>query len=130
MNRSTVHAGVFFTFLALWTVGLLMPLPKESASRALGGESGMFWFGKTLHISAYLFLTLLGGSMPLARRQRWMLLCGLSFHAFATEFLQLFVDRGASLRDAGLDNLGIALGVAIGWHWWRGLLLRPSESAL
>jgi VanZ family protein len=88
----------------------------------------MFYFGKTLHVCAYVFLTLLGGSMALARRQRWWLLGVLSFHGFATEYLQLFVNRGASWRDVGLDHLGIAIGIAIGWTWWRGLFPRPSET--
>jgi VanZ family protein len=129
MSRSTAHAVFFFLCIALWTVALLMPVPKNSASKVLGGESGMHLFGKTLHVSAYAFLTLLGGSMNLARRQRCLLLGALSFHAFATEFLQQFVDRGASWRDVGLDHAGIAIGLAIGWAWWRSLFPRPSDTA-
>ena len=129
INRPALHTAVFFSCFALWTFGLLMPIPKASASKVLGGEGGVHLFGKMLHIGAYAFLTVLGGSMPLTRRQLWLLLTGLSFHAFATEFLQQFVDRGSSLRDAGLDHLGIALGIAVGWRWWRVLFLRPSETA-
>lgn len=129
MNRTTAHAICFFLCLTLWTVGLLMPVPRDSASKVLGGDSGMHLFGKSLHVGAYVFLTLLGGSMAMARGQRWLLLGALSFHAFATEFLQQFANRGASWRDVGLDHLGIAIGVAVGWCWWRGLLPRPTETA-
>ena len=130
MNRSKLHATAFFSCIALWTVALLIPIPKNTASRLLGGEDGIHLFGKMLHVGAYGFLAVLGGSMPLARRQRCLLLGGLSAHAFATEFLQRFVERGASWRDVGFDHLGIVLGVAIGWHWWRAIFPRPSETAL
>jgi hypothetical protein len=128
MNRTNLHAFVFLTCLALWTVVLLMPVPKESAAKVLGGEGGMHLFGKALHVSAYAIITVLGGSMLLARSQRWLLLGVLSFHAFATEFVQQYVNRGASWRDIGLDHLGIAIGIAVGWNWWRGLFPRPSET--
>jgi hypothetical protein len=43
----------------------------------------------------------------------------LSLHGIVTECLQPYVGRGGALADVGLDHLGIALGLAIGWRWWR-----------
>lgn len=120
-GRARIHASIFFTFLALWTIALLVPIPTQTASQVLGGASGMFLFAKTLHVSAYAFLTLLGGSMVLTRQQRWLILAILSFHAFASEFLQQFTSRTPSWKDVGLDHIGILIGLALGWRWWRGL---------
>jgi VanZ family protein len=129
MPSRRTHFAVFCLCLALWTVALLVPVPKETASKALGGAEGVFLFGKTLHICAYAFLTLLGGTMSMTRRQRWGVLGLMSFHGFATEFFQQFVNRGASLRDVGLDHAGIALGLIIGWAWWRELCRQPRSPA-
>jgi VanZ family protein len=120
-SRRTVHVAAFFTCLTLWTIALLIPVPKEAASKVLGDEEEITLFGKCLHVGAYVSLTILGGAMPLSRRQRWLVLGLLSFHGFATEFFQQFVERHASIRDVGLDHIGIVLGVLFGWHWWRGL---------
>ena len=126
-SRAFLLAFAFFGFLFLWTVALLLPVPKETASEALGGERGMFFFGKALHVSAYAFLTLLGGSQTLTRRQRALILGLLSFHGFATEFFQQFVERTASWRDVGLDHIGILLGLLIGWRWWQCLCHKAGE---
>ena len=120
-SQRALHAAAFFTLVVLWTVALLLPVPKESARRVLGGEHEVFLFGKTIHVSVYAFLTVLGGSMTLTRTQRWWILGLLSFHGFATEYFQQFVNRGASWRDVGLDHIGIVLGLLAGWRWWRGL---------
>jgi len=127
-SRQKLHAIVFFTLLALWTVALLAPVPKESAKRVLGGDDEVFVFGKMVHISIYAFLSILGGSMTLSRPQRWGILGLLSFHGFATEFLQQFVHRGASWRDVGLDHIGITMGILFGWRWWRELLPQRVQS--
>jgi hypothetical protein len=127
LNRSTLHATAFFFCLACWTVALLSPVPHKEAEEVLGGSGGVFWFGKSLHVGAYAFLTVLGGSMALTHSQRWLILALMSFHGFATEFFQQFVPgRTAAWRDVGLDHIGVALGVVVGWRWWRGLL--PAES--
>lgn len=130
INQAMLRAIAFVVCISAWTGALLMLVPHQSASEVLGGDRGVFLFGKTLHVCAYAFLTVLGGSMMLARRQRWLLLAGLSFHTFATEFLQQFVGRGASLRDVGLDHIGIMFGIVLGWYWWRALLPRPSETVI
>lgn len=122
-SRSVLHATAFFFCLAVWTIGLLAPIPHKTADVVLGTADAKFWFGKTLHVGAYGFLTLLGGAMALTRPRRWLMLALLCAHALVTEFLQQFVEgRTGNWRDVGLDHAGIALAVAVGWHWWRGLL--------
>jgi VanZ family protein len=77
-----------------------------------------FWVVKTGHVSAYALLSLLTGCLPLApgpRAGMWLLLFG---HACLTEYIQLFVPgRYGSLRDVGLDSVGIALGWAVFTAW-------------
>jgi VanZ family protein len=128
MNRAALHAAAFFTALALWTYGLLTPVPHKEAEQVLGGSEPVFWFGKILHVCVYATLTLLGGSMRLTRTQRWLVLFLMAAHGCVTEFLQQFVEgRTGCVRDVGLDCLGITLGVFAGWRWWRGLLPEPAE---
>jgi VanZ family protein len=118
---SRLHCLAFALLLVAWTVALLSPVP-QAAKEALGGERGAFWFGKCLHVGTYAFLAIFGGTLRLSRRWRFVLLGVLSLHAFATEFFQEFVGRGASWRDVGLDHVGILLGIAVSWKWWRQLL--------
>jgi hypothetical protein len=110
-----IHASVFAAFLAAWTIALLSPVPSERAERALGGPWEVFLFGKGLHITAYAFLTALGGTIRcLARRWVWVL-PALVVHGALIEFLQQFVGRGSSVGDVGLDSIGIAIGGLVVW---------------
>jgi hypothetical protein len=119
--------AVFFVLLGLWTVALLVPIPKGPAE-VVGDDLNKLFFAKALHASAYAFLTILAGLINATRRQHWWLLALLSFHGFATEFLQLFVDRGASWNDVRIDHIGIFTGLLIGWRQWR-ILLPPRPEA-
>jgi hypothetical protein len=119
--RSTVYAVVFFVSLVLWTVALLIPLPNQSAKDVLGTWDAVFVVHKIVHVCAYSYLTVLAGLLTLSNRQRWAVLALLSFHGFATEFFQQFVNRGASWRDVGLDHIGILFGVLASWGRWRVL---------
>jgi VanZ family protein len=114
-----LHFSAFVLLLAAWTVALLMPVPQEAAEE-LGGDEGKFWFSKSMHVATYAFLAFLGATLPLSLRWRLALLAVLSLHAFSTEFFQQFVGRSASWRDVGLDHVGIVLGIAVSWRWWRG----------
>ncbi len=125
-SRYLLLPVVFFVLLVLWTIALLMPIPKES-SQVLDDWQKLI-FAKSLHASAYAFLTILAGLMNVSRRQRWGLLALLSFHGFATEFLQQFVERGASWMDVGIDHIGISVGLLISWRCWRVLLSPPPEA--
>ncbi|MBO0698507.1 MAG: VanZ family protein [Zavarzinella sp.] len=114
---TAVHAVVFAGFLTAWTIALLSPVPHQSAERVLGGPLQVFLFGKGLHISAYAFLAVLGATLPW-RGWKWTwVLVGLVAHGAVTEFFQQFVGRGASVRDVGLDAIGVTVGGLLVWAW-------------
>jgi len=128
MPRRAVFINILFVVsLIVWTVGLLMPVPKRS-TEVLGSDTAKFILSKILHGTAYAYLAVLVGLMNLSVRQRWAMLGLLSGHAFLTEFLQLFVNRGASWRDVALDHFGISVGIAAGWSRWRVLFRQPDSS--
>ena len=120
LSRSKLLGVLFIVSLIAWTVALLVPIPSRS-SEVLGGEHNKFLFGKSLHASAYAYLTILAGYLSLSIRERWWVLGLLSFHGFATEFFQLFVNRSASWKDVGIDHIGIAIGLLIATRRWRVL---------
>ena len=126
-SRSTLILIAFLVSLVAWTIGLLMPIPHGS-TEALGGDLNKLIFSKVLHALAYAYLTVLGGLLILTTRQRWFVLAFLSFHGFATEFLQTFVNRNGCLRDVGVDHIGIALGLIASWPRWRILWSKRSEA--
>src|SRR5262245_6964385 len=108
-----VHLICFLGFLAAWTVVLLRPVP-EAPKRVLTDWEA-FIVGKCLHVGAYAFLAALGGTMALLRRRWPWVLVALVAHGAMTEFFQQFVGRGASVKDVGLDSIGIALGGLVAW---------------
>jgi VanZ family protein len=110
--------------LAGWTAALLRPEPVQVADAVL--PSGMeFPAAKLLHVSAYAVLAALAVLLRPLGRARWLLLAGLALHGAATEYLQQFVElRGPSVRDVGLDHLGIMLGAVACWVT-HGRLTRP-----
>jgi len=126
-TRSTASLRwfVWCVFLLLWSVALLIPDPFDPFQRyVLGGqelsEQTSFLMAKTLHISAYAAAAILTGWLRVPGNWRWALLAFWSFHAAATEVGQRFVPgRHGSLRDVGLDHLGLLIGVVISWRWWR-----------
>jgi VanZ family protein len=105
--------------LAVWTFALLTTYPAKVHLEVL--PTGLqFPTAKCLHVSAYALLTALVSGLPLRTGRRWALVAVLSLHAFTTEFLQRFVElRHGTLRDVGIDHLGIALGLVLIWKWWR-----------
>ncbi|HKA07777.1 MAG TPA: VanZ family protein [Gemmataceae bacterium] len=113
-----VHVLVFAAFLIAWTIALLSPVPHQSAERVLGSPLSVFIFGKGLHIAAYAYLTVLGGTVALFGRKWWWIVPGLVAHGCLTEFFQKFVGRTSRLEDVGLDTIGIVLGalVVLGWR--------------
>ena len=103
--------------LAVWTAALLTTYPVQVSKEVLPPQWG-FPAAKTLHVSAYAFLTALAAWLP--ARRCWPLLVLLSLHGCATEFFQQWVPgRHGSFMDVGWDHLGIALGLALTWKWWR-----------
>jgi len=121
---------VWFAFLILWSVALLMPNPIDPFNRyVLGGRELSheitFLMAKSLHVCAYAAAAILTGWLRVPGPRRWWLLAFWSFHAAATEVGQLFVPgRTGSIRDVALDHLGLLIGLAISWRWWRS---KPEE---
>ena len=110
-----MHLIAFILFLVAWTCALWSPVPQESARDTLGSDWHVFLFGKGLHVSVYAFLTVLGGTV---RRfgNRWVwVLPTLIAHAGLTELVQPYVGRTGSLRDVGLDTIGVVIGGLIVW---------------
>jgi VanZ family protein len=105
--------------VGVWTAALLTTYPVEVSRRVLPSDF-QFPTAKVLHVGAYAFLTVLAARLPVRGRARWLFVAFLSLHGFATEYLQTFIKgRSGSLRDVALDHLGIALGLVLGWRWWR-----------
>jgi VanZ family protein len=121
-RRERLLWWLFLVSVVAWTIALVMPIPGKS-SEVLGGDRNKFLFAKILHALAYTYLTVLAGMIHRTPRQGWLLLAGLSAHAFLTEFLQLFVNRGASWRDVGIDHIGVALGLIISHRLWRRVFI-------
>jgi hypothetical protein len=104
--------------LAVWTIALLRPEPARFNNAHIAPLLAGWPISKFLHVGMYAFLTAFAGTL-LTGRLRWLLLAVLSFHAIITEVLQNYVpERSGTPFDVGLNHLGIALGLAIGWRWW------------
>lgn len=115
-----MHLLVFGVFLILWTIALLIPVPQEEAEKAFGSKERVFFFGKGLHVTAYAFLTLLGGTRFCRWSQfRWLLL-GLPLHGGVTEVLQAYTGRGSRWADFYLDTAGVLFGSFL---LWLGIML-------
>jgi VanZ family protein len=111
--------AVWTAYALAWTRALLVENPVDPGHDAVL-EYQLFLFSKAVHISAYAVFAALSGWLRVRFRYRWLLLVFLSLHAFATEYgQQFFRTRHPSLRDAGLDHLGMLLGVLLTWKWWR-----------
>jgi VanZ family protein len=104
-------------FALLWTIALLATFPVTARDAVLAPSEG-FTAGKTLHVLAYALFAMLTAWLPASSSTRWTLLGFVSFHAFATEFLQQFVNRTPSIADIGLDHVGIVLGFVSTWKRW------------
>jgi VanZ family protein len=118
-----LHLLCFLGFLAAWTVVLLRPVP-EAPKRVLSDWEA-FLVGKCLHVGAYTFLAVVGGTLALLGRRWPWVLAALAAHGALTEYFQQFVGRGASVKDVGLDSIGIALGGIIAWAIRRYAGQRP-----
>jgi VanZ family protein len=109
---------VWLLCLAVWTAALVTTYPAKVHEEILPPEL-QFPTAKCLHVSVYGLLAGLASCLPLRSRWRWALVAVLSLHAFTTEYVQQYVDlRHGSLRDVGIDHLGIALGLLLTWKWW------------
>ncbi|HEV3262433.1 MAG TPA: VanZ family protein [Gemmataceae bacterium] len=109
---------VWLVYAVAWTRALLMqvPVPGETIRRF---HEDFFLFAKCVHLCAYALFAMLTGWLVVPARSRWLLLGLLVLHAAGTEYLQQFTaDRHASVRDVGLNLVGLGLGVAMTWRLW------------
>ena len=106
--------------VVVWTLMLVTPHPARVMHDVLP-EKATWPVAKAGHISAYAFLTVLSTWLGVRGGKRWLLLAFLSLHGMATEYIQTFVPgRTGCWEDVGIDHLGILLGLALSWKWWRG----------
>jgi VanZ family protein len=127
MTRKSVLWSIWVVYVAGWTAALLTPHPARVAAAVLPADDVRFYVLKTVHVLAYLILTVLTGLLLVPRPWRWLLLFLLFAHGMGTEYLQQFVPRReGSWRDVGLDHFGICLGILLSWKWW----FAPSATAV
>ena len=119
MNRWTL----WITLITVWTIALEIPVP--TTSHLPGGQviaTNRYLVAKALHVIVYAGMTLSAGWLRIPVRYRWLMMFFLMVHAALSELLQLALEswchRGGSLADVGYDQLGIAIGAALGWKWW------------
>lgn len=113
---------LFWPALAVWTWKLVEPNPvPESILDWL--EIFKYIAAKTLHLLGYAYLTVaLGMWVPRRRRPLMLALSLMLLHGLATEIAQTLVpNRSGRALDVLIDWTGVALGVLIGWRWWRPL---------
>lgn len=116
-----MHLLAFLVGMVLWSVALLSPIPEEDAKRVLRSKDGIFYFGKTLHIVAYLFLTVFAGVMCYARHSWGWWAFALAIHGGLIELFQPHFGRTGRWEDWALDSIGVVLGSLIVFMWWRWL---------
>ncbi|MBY0528463.1 MAG: VanZ family protein [Gemmataceae bacterium] len=115
-----IRCCIWLGYVVSWSVALLMRNPVEPGN-GLRDPHFLFYVSKGVHISSYVLLTILTAWLRTRGWVRWGLLVFLFIHASATEFAQavLPLGRSGSVRDVVLDLVGIAIGVALTWRWWR-----------
>lgn len=114
-----LHLSLFVVVILAWTIALLSPVPEAEAEQVLGSKEGMFYFGKTLHVVAYLLLTLFAGVMSYARCTWPWLAFGMFLHGGLIEILQPYVGRNGRWQDWCLDATGVLIASLLVWLWWR-----------
>ncbi len=121
MTKRVLLWTLWILYVGAWSAALLRPEPAYVAAALLPSDDVRTYILKTVHVLAYLILTVLTGLLQMPRPWRWLLLLFLSAHGLGTEYLQQFVPpRQASWRDVGLDHVGICLGFLLSWKWWFG----------
>jgi VanZ family protein len=143
MNDSGKHGAdpqtflrwaVWIAFLVLWSTALLVPDPVGFLLRIKPDsleltDLATFLMAKTLHVTAYAVAAILTGWLRAPGSWRWLLLAFWFLHAGATELGQRFVPgRTGSLRDVALDHLGLLIGLALSWRWWRAVPREAREA--
>jgi VanZ family protein len=117
-RQTALRWGLFLVTLVVWTA--LLVSPRGPGDLSVVPSEFHFWLAKTAHVLGYAALGFLFGCLPLRPRPRLVGLLLLVGHGGLTEFIQQFVPgRYPSLRDVGLDVLGLTLGMATLSAWRR-----------
>jgi VanZ family protein len=121
-RQKVLRWALWWLTLALWTGVLVSPQAPSVVASVVPSEF-RFPVAKVGHVAGYTVLSLLVGFLPV--RMAFKVVCWLFlvFHACLTEYIQLHVPgRTGSLRDVGLDVLGVTLGLTVLALW---KVLRP-----
>jgi hypothetical protein len=111
----------FWIALAVWTVLLVRPTPKEAVTALTEWSDILPWLvSKALHVTGYAGFAV--GALVLFR-YRWWVLGGVAVHAVLGELGQYLGDewfatgRVGSVKDVFIDWTGMALGCGLWWAW-------------
>jgi VanZ family protein len=116
---------IWILYTLLWSTALLVPDPikflRGHAPRGIELSDNLTYvMAKSLHVSAYATAAILTGWLRAPSPWRWVLLLFWFLHADATELGQLLVPgRHGDLRDVAFDHVGLLIGLALSWRWWR-----------
>lgn len=113
-----------------WTVLLVTPVrgPAFGDTEEMRITTG-FWIAKSAHVAIYALWTIATAWLRAPARVRVFLLLLLMSHGVLTEWRQNSIpNRTGLLRDAALDQLGVAIGVIVTLRWWVEDDRRTSES--
>ena len=106
--------------VVVWTVALTTTFPVHIKEALLPVDPAGIPVAKVLHVTAYAFLATFAGYLRPKGNWRWLILLLLLEHGVLTEWGQNFVDkRTSSVNDILIDHIGVALGVALSWPWWK-----------
>jgi hypothetical protein len=127
VTRLAAQGAAFAVLLGLWTWKLVSPNPVPDELRSGLAAAGLSYAAaKTLHLSGYALLTVLAGTLPVARRWRVGLVLMLYAHGVATEVIQTYVpNRTGTATDVLIDWAGISMGALAARRWNRRTGGRP-----
>ena len=114
---------IWTLFAIAWTVSLEAPVPvPEPDPDATMQVTLKKVFSKSVHVAAYAVFTILSAWPRMPMRSRLLMLFFLMVHANATELVQEEMHddwgRTGKLSDVVFDQVGILIGLVIGWKWW------------
>jgi VanZ family protein len=113
-------------YVVLWTTALLFPVIPETGFEDVDEfiSPNRYLLAKSVHVSAYAVMTLLTAFLNAPMRYRWLLVYFLMAHGTATEMGQWTMRemqwsvRIGHLHDVAFDNVGVLIGLLLGWNWW------------
>jgi VanZ family protein len=118
---------IWIVSVTAWTVAVLYPKVPESGVVGIDEfiSAWNYLLHKSVHVGAYAVMTLLTAWLHAPLRWRWLLVFVLTAHGTATEMGQWVMNeqlhwsvRVGHLHDVAYDNLGVLIGLVIGWKWW------------